>query len=314
MPADQSLEDFLKARMKDGQIRATTLVFTFFCDVVTQHGGEIWLGNVIQMLEPLGISDRLTRTAVFRLVKDGWLDSRKQGRRSHYRLTTTGQNYYRRAAARIYATDAPKWDGAWTLVFTSQVSEDRRDALSRGLLWLGYGRLANSVFALPCYPHPALDELLKDLDLGDSVVLMQAKVENDENLQALLSSQWNLEDLEQDYLRFIRHYLKAREVLKKAKLLNGHQQLLLRILLIHEYRKTLLSDPELPAIMLPEDWPGHEARKLTAGLYRQLLGPTTSWVNRELPGLKANEFTGPDTEKCRFPIPNQTPEQITCNG
>ena len=60
--------------MQEGNISSTAVVFTFFCDVVTQHGGEIWLGSVIQALAPLGINERLTRTAVFRLVQDDWLE------------------------------------------------------------------------------------------------------------------------------------------------------------------------------------------------------------------------------------------------
>ena len=117
--ANNSLEHFLRQRMRDGNISSTTLVFTFFCDVVTQHGGEIWLGSIIHALAPLGINERLTRTAVFRLVQDGWLESRKQGRRSYYCLTKTGQHYYQRSANRIYAGSKPDWDGVWTLLFTS---------------------------------------------------------------------------------------------------------------------------------------------------------------------------------------------------
>ena len=94
LSATTAMDRFLQSRIAKGNISSTTLVFTFFCDVVTQHGGEIWLGSVIHALAPLGINERLTRTAVFRLVQDGWLESRKQGRRSYYRLTQTGQNYY----------------------------------------------------------------------------------------------------------------------------------------------------------------------------------------------------------------------------
>ena len=94
--ATSPLDRFLQQRMQTGNISSTTLVFTFFCDVVTQHGGEIWLGSVIHALAPLGVNERLIRTAVFRLVQDGWLESRKLGRRSYYRLTRTGQHYYRR--------------------------------------------------------------------------------------------------------------------------------------------------------------------------------------------------------------------------
>lgn len=303
MQADKSLEGFLKARMKDGRISATTLTFTFFCDVVTQHGGEIWLGSVIRTLAPLGISERLTRTAVFRLVKDGWLESRKQGRRSYYRLTATGENYYQRAAVRIYASTVAAWDGVWSLVFTSQVSEDKRDALNRGLLWLGYGRLANSVFALPRYPHAALDELLHDLGLGNDVVCMRASPDSVDSLQSLASPQWKLDRLESDYQGFIGHYHDVPKTLNTEKPPGPHHQLLLRILLIHEYRKILLSDPELPIIMLPENWPGLEARDLTAGLYRQLLSPSAVWFDEHLRSLKDGRHDGPEIDKYRFPVP-----------
>lgn len=302
MRAGNSLENFLKARIKDGQISATTLTFTFFCDVVTQHGGEIWLGNVIRTLAPLGINERLTRTAVFRLVKDGWLESRKQGRRSYYRLTATGENYYQRAAERIYSSNVDVWDGVWTLVFTSQADEDKRDVLNRGLLWLGYGRLANSVFARPRHPDAALDELLRDLGLDKVIVCMQARSDSVESLQALASSQWKLDSLQSDYQHFIRHYQRALETLKTKEPPDPHHQLLLRILLIHEYRKILLSDPELPIIMLPANWPGARARSLTAGLYRRLLGPTAAWVKGHLHGPKNGLNDGPETEKYRFPV------------
>ena len=127
------LDRFLQRRIQYGNISSTTLVFTFFCDVVTQHGGEIWLGSVIHALAPLGINERLTRTAVFRLVKDGWRESSKQARRSYYRLTRTGKKYYLRAANRIYASKRPVCDGIWTLLFTSLVTDEKREALKRGL-------------------------------------------------------------------------------------------------------------------------------------------------------------------------------------
>ena len=45
---------------------------------------------------------------------------------------------------------------------------------------------------------------------------------------------------------------------------------LLRILLIHDYRRLLLRDPELPEVLLPAAWPGHQARLLCKELYRRL--------------------------------------------
>lgn len=282
IPASKTLDRFLLERMQDGNFSSTTLVFTFFCDVVTQHGGVIWIGSIIHALAPLGINARSTRTAVFRLVQDGWLESRKQGRRSYYQLTKTGQNYYQRAAKRIYASYKPRWDGVWTLLFVSLVPEDKRDALHRGLSWLGYGRMAAGVYGLPSNDRQPLDELLSDLGLKDNIVHMQAQADNADSLQKLILSRWKLSDLRQHYKQFTTQYRKAGQILEREKQAAGHSLLLLRVLLMHEYRRILLRDPELPSAMLPCDWEGYTAQLLAGRLYRELAGPTSKWVNREL--------------------------------
>jgi len=276
------LTGFLQQRMQHGHISSTPLVFTFFCDVVTQHGGEIWLGSIVRALAPLGINERLTRTAVFRLAQDGWLESRKQGRRSYYQLTRTGQHYYQRAANRIYASENPDWDGVWTLLFVSLVAEEKRDALHRGLSWLGYGRMAAGVYALPRNDRSALEELLADLELEDSVVQMQAQAEGVESLQRLVMSRWKLGELRRRYKEFTALYGSAQKTLASSLSPSAHSIFLLRILLVHEYRRILLSDPELPAAMLSADWEGYAAQSLTGDIYRQIASQTSKWVSSQL--------------------------------
>jgi phenylacetic acid degradation operon negative regulatory protein len=41
-----------------------------------------------------------------------------------------------------------------------------------------------------------------------------------------------------------------------------------RLLVIHEYRRIILRDPELPEELLPADWAGAAARALCRNLYR----------------------------------------------
>lgn len=294
------LDHFLQQRMQQGNISSTALVFTFFCDVVTQHGGEIWLGSVIQALAPLGINERLTRTAVFRLVQDDWLESRKQGRRSYYRLTTTGQHYYQRSARRIYASGKPDWDGVWTLLFVSLVPEDKRDALHRGLSWLGYGRMAAAVYALPCNDRPPLDELLSDLKLEDCIVHMQAQADNAASLQKLVMSRWKLDDLRQRYKEFTLLYRTALRSMRENRSPTGHSLLLLRVLMLQEYRRILLNDPELPVAMLPADWEGYAAQSLVGEIYREITGQSASWVNRELLNADGKLKGGRNLLKTRF--------------
>lgn len=303
------LESFLLERMQKGNISSTPLVFTFFCDVVTQHGGEIWLGSIVHALAPLGINERLTRTAVFRLAQDGWLESRKQGRRSYYRLTETGQHYYQRAANRIYASENPEWDGVWTLLLVSLVAEEKRQALHRGLSWLGYGQMAATVYALPRRDHSPLRELLNDLGLKDSVVQMQARAEAVESLQQLVMSRWRLDELRQRYREFTSLYGKAQKALSGKAEPGAHSVFLLRIMLVHEYRRILLKDPELPAAMLPTDWEGYAAQTLSGDIYRQIAAQTTKWAGNKLHNADGKMKGNLVSSGNRFPVKKQSTDK-----
>ena len=56
--------------------------------------------------------------------------------------------------------------------------------------------------------------------------------------------------------------------------MSDQQASLLRTLLIHDYRRVLLRDPELPDALPPPHWPGQQARALCQELYRRLLAPS----------------------------------------
>src|SRR5437763_12835754 len=49
--------------------RAKSLVMTIFGDAIVPHGARLWLGSLIELVEPLGVTDRLVRTSVFRLAQ-----------------------------------------------------------------------------------------------------------------------------------------------------------------------------------------------------------------------------------------------------
>ncbi len=268
--------------MAQGNISSTSLLITLFCDAVTRHGGEIWLGSLIQALAPLGISERLVRTAVFRLVQDDWLVSRKEGRRSYYGLSSTGFNQYQRAARRIYADGRAEWDGIWTLVIPSFIPEDKREPLRKSLLWQGFGLLTSGVYAMPSQDHKSLNELLNELDVHDSVVIMTARADpsaNDDVLQRQVMERWSLAKLGEQYQSFLDCYRPVLHYLSDKNTPNPERAFMLRILLMHDYRRILLRDPELPIDMLPGDWAGFEAHKVTADIYKCIGARTAKWFS-----------------------------------
>ena len=78
-----------KFRRQD-RMQAGSLIISLFGDAIYPRGGAIWLGCLIQLLEPLGVNERLVRTAIYRLVKEDWLITQSHGRRTDYALSPNG--------------------------------------------------------------------------------------------------------------------------------------------------------------------------------------------------------------------------------
>ena len=52
--------------------------------------------------------------------------------------------------------------------------------------------------------------------------------------------------------------------------------------MIHDYRRLLRRDPELPDVLLPADWPGQKARLLCKELYRRLAPASERHLDQHL--------------------------------
>ncbi len=98
------------------RIQAGSLITTVFGDAILPRGGRVSLGSMIQLLQPLGVNERLVRTAVYRLVKEEWLQSEAVGRKTDYMLTPSGRSRFDEASRQIYAADNPGWDRRWRLI------------------------------------------------------------------------------------------------------------------------------------------------------------------------------------------------------
>ena len=263
--------------------RAGSLVVTLFGDVVSQHGGSVWLGGLVEVMARFGLKPGQVRTAVFRLARDGWLVAVQRGRRSYYRLTASGQRRYARAAERIYAPAHAAWDGEWTLVMPAVSDTTTRDELRRRLGWLGFAALASGVLAHPRPDQDALDELLGELGVASRVLVWRARTVCDAVLPELVSGAWQLDDLAARFAAFDARFRPFEALLADDPPGDADADaFVLRCLLIHEYRRILLRTVDLPPALLPVDWTGHDAMALVATLYRLVHAPAAAYARRVL--------------------------------
>ncbi len=264
-------------------MRAGSFLVTVFGDAIVPRGGDVWLGSLIRLVEPFGISDRLVRTSVHRLAADGVLAGRQVGRRSYYRLTPREARLYARASRRIYAPPADQWDGRWTLVFLN--AAPARDTLRRELGWLGFGRVDAGVMAHPAADAALLEETLSDLGAAGDVVTMTARLSDRSAhpaLAAFAASAWDLDDVAARYATFTATFRQLLVAAGRARALDGGDCLAVRLLMIHEYRKALLRDPRLPADLLPPRWAGDDAYATCRDLYALMLRPSEAYLSLRL--------------------------------
>lgn len=263
----QWIADFLDEK----SIRANSLIITVYGDAIAPHGGSVWLGSFINLMRPLGLNDRVVRTSVFRLVRDRWLSAQPIGRRSYYSLTPTGRRRFEHAYRRIYFQPKYQWEGDWQVVLaTSSLTPGQRDAMRRELLWEGFGVIAPGVLAHPSANTESLYDILQGTGVHDQVVVLRAKslgLLASKPLQDLVRECWNLETVATDYKRYLDRFRPLWRALKATRSLDPEQCFVVRMLLMHEFRRVLLRDPQLPDQLLPEDWPGGQARQLCRDIY-----------------------------------------------
>ncbi|MGH8035830.1 MAG: PaaX family transcriptional regulator, partial [Lysobacterales bacterium] len=246
------------------------------------------LVSLIGALDSFGLNARQLRTAVFRLVREGWLKSRQKGRRSFYSLTETGVRHFTRAARRIYAAHRPQWDGNWTLVIPAALPAREREALKRELLWLGYGAISPGMFAHPTGDRRSLDETLQERKLADRVVVLSAQTQDvvsAEGMKALCRECWALDRIAARYEAFLAMFRPVLQAVRRRRELDAAQCFQLRTLLIHEYRRILLHDTDLPDELLPADWPGRQALNLTTTLYTLVQHGAVKFLRQEMDAM-----------------------------
>lgn len=274
-----SIQNRLDEFRQQRRVQATSLIISVFGDAILPRGGRIWLGSLIRLLEPLELNERLIRTSVFRLAKDEWLRTETHGRRADYVLTPSGRRRFEEASRHIYASHAPLWDRRWRLILVvGELETKAREQVRRALFWQGFGALGAD-----CFVHPSaelssvLDALIAE-GLADSLgALLPLFAADSRSAQSasdsdLVRRAWDLGALAEAYAAFVAVYQPILTDLQRDNLGEVSEQdaFLLRTVLIHDYRRLLLRDPELPEVLLPADWPGQQARLLCKELYKRL--------------------------------------------
>jgi phenylacetic acid degradation operon negative regulatory protein len=264
-------------QLKREPSRTGSLVITVFGDAIVPRGGSVWLGTLLAFFQRLDIDSGVVRTAMSRLAADGWLERHKVGRNSFYRLANKGRQTFDAATRHIYDPPPSDWTGRFELLLIGNAGdrEAARDALENA----GFGSPLPGVWIAPSgVPVP---------EEATHAIRLEVSAEDDSG-RRLLRESWPLERTADAYLKFMKTFEPLRDWLGRERQMSDADAFTARILLIHHYRRVVLRDPLLPAVLLPRDWPGRAARELCGEIYRGLLAASEQWLDRH-----ASDENGP---------------------
>ena len=243
------------------------LLTTVLGEHLDSSEAELPSAAVVAVLGEFAISPASARAALSRLVKRGLIGVRADGRTPRYHVAPHAIARHRAAMHHFLAFAAvPRpWDGQWlTVAFSLPESrQPQRHALRRTLGTCGFVRLYDSVWIRPGgdaeVVRDELDDLLRDVP-GARWSVLRARFE-DETGPGGPAAAYDLEALAGAYREFVaRHDALFRDV--RAGRVGPAAALVARATLMDGWRQFSRIDPDLPAHLLPTDWPREEARAL----------------------------------------------------
>ena len=255
-------------------MQARSALFDLYGDHLRTRGGYAPVAALVRLLACLDIAAPAVRTAVSRMVRQGWLTPVTTDGGRGYGLTERATRRLDEAATRIYRLRPPQsWDGHWSVALLSHTpNRTRRERLARGLEYLGYRQIhADGWIA----PRPAPE--LRSIAAAEEVEVTQflGRLEGDD--AELVERLWRPQELAAAY----RRWLDEAQALVTAAGPEPDQPtaFAVRSTLLHEWRKFLFRDPGLPGELLPADWPGRAAAAYFDAESRRLLPAASAYVD-----------------------------------
>jgi phenylacetic acid degradation operon negative regulatory protein len=241
--------------------------------------GDYWHGRsdhlpsaaLVELLAEFDISEPSARAALNRLTKRGMLLSSKRGRRTYYGINPSAlpllKGTYRRMIA-FGTHESRTWDGKWTLVAFSVPESQRqlRHTVRTNLRWLGFAALYDGLWCSPWDEQDSVLGKLSELDVR-SATIMRAEIDSRSVVQPL--SAWDLDALRHKYVEFEEEFSPILDEARSGAL-TASQALVYRTSVMDDWRTFIGLEPDLPAELLPPDWPRSRMRALFFELHDSL--------------------------------------------
>jgi phenylacetic acid degradation operon negative regulatory protein len=245
------------ATLDPAPLRTWSLIVTFYGDFIMPRGGELWLTTLSEVLGVLDIKSNSVRAAMRRLEQDGYLERRRQGRTSHYALSQRALTLSHEAEALIYRRVPPVSARGWDIVVPERAA-DRKALEAEGFRALIPGMHIRPVRGGGTVPQGTLHLVAH----GDDA--------------AIAGALYPLAAIAARYEAFLA---AVPIIASRAAEADPLAAVILRLALVHGFRRIVLRDPHLAPAALPPAWPAARAYQAFADTYAALVPASERWID-----------------------------------
>ena len=236
--------------------RLWSLIITIFGDLAQAPGRRISGAALGEITELIGVKPEAMRVALHRLRKDGWLESKREGRASFHSLTQYGRTQCAEASPRIYGPGLSSSVPVHLLLADDGTPESRR-LLEAHMLTDQYLKISShAIIGLGDSPG----------DTGGLCVVQPAKLTVPDWLKKRICP----DDLLSDYVELYQALKVVDEQLGPSPSFQSLEVAALRTLIVHSWRRVLLRHPNLPEQFFPDNWSGPGCRLIVTSLLDRL--------------------------------------------
>jgi phenylacetic acid degradation operon negative regulatory protein len=233
-------------------MQARSALFDLYGDYLRPRGGRAPVAALVKLLAPVGIAAPAVRTAVSRMVRQGWLHPLRLVSGPGYLLTPKAARRLDEAAGRIHRGGRNGWDGRFDLVLLDAPLA-ARDA--KRLTFLGYGMVSDLVW-VAIRPADEVDAVLTGAAAGYQR-FTAGHAAGSAGPAELAGRAWDLPGLAADYAEFLDRQRPLVTAINARS--PDEDAYAARFQLVHAWRSFAFRDPQLPAPLLPPQWPGPAA-------------------------------------------------------
>ncbi|MFE6331639.1 PaaX family transcriptional regulator C-terminal domain-containing protein [Streptomyces sp. NPDC057798] len=228
----------------------------------------------------VGMSDQQVRLCIKRLVAEGRFTHEGRGRKAQLQATADTTRAlapnadFLRHAFQQDAGLAP-WDGVWHLAAFAvpESSRTARDSLRETLVHLGGAPLQGGLYVCANAWEPYVEDAARRVGAHDALTLLTTRDlrRGDAHEPAELAGRlWPLQQIAERYHRLSRVAQPRLNRLTGAADLSPSALLTIAVELAAELSRAMEPDPLLPPQLLPQPWPGTQARELIARCWAAL--------------------------------------------